>query len=234
MTRRWSGYRRSWTALPAAQRWMLLGLAAALVLANIRQPYPAIAPLQHIPTVALIIAAPPLLWRFPLSDRSVAALLAFFLLHTLAGRYTYSNVPYDAWARAVLGHDVSSLLGLTRNDFDRVVHFSFGLLWVGPVAEVARRHGGLSRRAGICIGFLFVGAASAAYETFEWLLTVVLAPGMADDYNGQQGDVWDSQKDMATAIVGALVTSTWLLWRMPRSGRGVNPRTAAPAFPASA
>lgn len=58
--------------------------------------------------------------------------------------------------------------------------------------------------------FLFVGAVSALHEIFEWLLTVILAPGIADDYNGQQGDVWDAQKDMATAIVGAAIAALWL------------------------
>ncbi len=114
--------------VPPGQRAWIATLAVALALANVHQPYPSTAPLQHIPTVLLILSAPPLLRRFPVSDRSVAALALFFLLHTLAGRYTYSNVPYDAWARALAGHDISSLLGLTRNDFDRVVHFSFGLL----------------------------------------------------------------------------------------------------------
>lgn len=114
---------------------LLLLLILALVLANIRQPYPDLAPLQHIPTVLLLVAAPLLLRRFPLSDGAVASLTAFFLLHTLAGRYTYSNVPYDAWSRALTGHDISTTFGLARNDFDRLVHLSFGLLWVAPLPK---------------------------------------------------------------------------------------------------
>lgn len=35
----------------------------------------------------------------------------------------------------------------------------------------------------------------------------------ADAYNGQQGDVWDPQKDMAMAGLGALVTAAWLRLR---------------------
>ena len=200
------GYLRSWRAVPRAQLRMILVLAAAVVLANVRQPYPEIAPLQHVPTVLLILAAPPLLRRWPLSNGAVGCILVFFLLHTLAGRYTYSNVPYDAWARALTGHDVTKTFGLARNGFDRVVHLSFGLLWTPAVAEAMRRHAGMGWKASLWTAFLFVGAASALYEIFEWLLTIVLAPGMADDYNGQQGDVWDSQKDMATAIAGAVVS----------------------------
>ena len=209
-------YLRSWGALPASQLRMIVALAIAVALANLRQPYPDIAPLQHIPTILLILAAPLLLQRWPLSDGSVVCVLAFLLLHTLAGRYTYSNVPYDAWGRALTGISIDHTFGLVRNDFDRIVHLSFGLFAIRPFAEAARRHGGMGRRAAIINGFLFVGAVSALYEIFEWLLTIILAPGMADEYNGQQGDVWDSQKDMAIALVGGLFVSVWML----RAGKG--------------
>jgi putative membrane protein len=184
---------------------MLAVLALAVVLANIAQPYPDVAPLQHIPTVLLLLAAPFLLRRWPLSDGAVAAATAFMLLHTLAGRYTYSNVPYDAWAQTLTGHTISAAFGLERNGFDRLVHFMFGILSVPLYAEASQRHGGVSRRAALWNALLFVGAVSAAYEIFEWLLTMVIAPEMAADYNGQQGDPWDAQKDMAMAIVGAIL-----------------------------
>ncbi len=50
-------------------------------------------------------------------------------------------------------------------------------------------------------------AIGALYEIVEWLLTLTAPPAMADDYNGQQGDPWDAQKDMALAGVGALLTT---------------------------
>lgn len=206
-----ASYFRAWQALPSRQLVLLLLLILAVALANIHQPYPDLAPLQHIPTVLLIVAGPPLLRRFPLSDGAVGSLTAFLLLHTLAGRYTYSNVPYDAWARALTGHDISSSFGLARNNFDRLVHLCFGLLWTCPFAEGARRHAGLSRRAAAMMAFLFVGAFSAIYEIFEWQLTLLAPANLANDYNGQQGDPWDSQKDMAMAILGAAAASLWAL-----------------------
>ena len=103
------------------------------------------------------------------------------------------------------GHDAGAGVGQARNGFDRIVHFSFGLLAMRPVAEIVRRHGGAGARAAGWTAFLFVGAASAAYEVFEWLLTMVLAPDLAADYNGQQGDPWDAQKDMAMAMLGAML-----------------------------
>ena len=205
-----TGLSRSlWLAVPLVQRRMICALAVAVFVANLRQPYPEIAPLQHIPTVLLLFASPWLLGRWPMSDRAVASLAVFFALHTLAGRYTYSNVPYDAWGRALAGVSIDAAMGWTRNEFDRMVHLSFGLLWVGPVAEIVRRYGGAGGRTGLWFAFLFVGCISALYEVFEWALTMLLAPGMADAYNGQQGDAWDAQKDMAIAMLGALLASLW-------------------------
>lgn len=212
-------YLDAWRTLSRRQLASLLVLALAVVLANIRQPYPTIAPLQHVPTVVLIAAAPSLLRRWPMSDSAILGLLLFWLLHTLGGRYTYSNVPYDDWAVAVTGHSVSGALGLARNGYDRLVHLAFGLLWVAPFAEAMRRHTGMGARASIWTAFLFVGAASAFYEIFEWLLTMLVAPGLADEYNGQQGDVWDPQKDMAIAMFGAAIASVWI-----KPSRGSSPK----------
>jgi len=211
-------YLRSWVALPAPQLRMIVALVIAVVLANVRQPYPDIAPLQHVPTIVLILVAPVLLRRWPLSDSSVGCILVFLLLHTLAGRYTYSNVPYDAWGQALFGISIDKTFGFVRNDFDRLVHLSFGLFAIRPFAEAARRYGAMGRKSAIFSAFLFVGAVSALYEIFEWLITIVLAPGMADEYNGQQGDIWDSQKDMAIALVGGAIMSSWLLMREARKG----------------
>lgn len=191
------------TKVPNAQRWMIALLAAAVILANIAQPYPEIAPLQHVPTVALLLAAPFLLRRWPLSNTAVACILVFFLLHTLGGRYAYSNLPYDQWSRALAGVSINEWLGTTRNHYDRLVHFAFGLLAVPPVVEAARRHAGAGPRLALFFAFLWVMAIGGLYEIFEWLLTLTAPVGLAEDYNGQQGDPWDAQKDMALAALGA-------------------------------
>jgi putative membrane protein len=39
-----------------------------------------------------------------------------------------------------------------------------------------------------------------------------LAPDLAEAYNGPQGDMWDPHKDMAIALLGALVMAA-VLWR---------------------
>ena len=192
-------------ALPRAQK-VLLGLLAALLLAaQIAQPYPEIALLQHIPTLLFLLASPWVLRRWPLSTASLACIVAFLALHTLGGRYAYSNVPYDDWARALSGTTLSDAMGWSRTHYDRLVHFAFGALSVIPVAEVARRWGGLTPRGAALTVLAWVLAISCLYEIFEWLLTIVAAGETADRYNGQQGDIWDAQKDMAFAALGAIL-----------------------------
>src|SRR5688500_19040000 len=115
---------------------MLAGLALLLILAQVKQPYPAVAPLHHLPTLVLLLAAPCLLRRRPLSDAALGCILLFFALHTIGGRCTYTNVPYDAVAEAITGQSLSGMFGFARNHYDRLVHFAYGVLAVLPVREV--------------------------------------------------------------------------------------------------
>ncbi|EPR09809.1 hypothetical protein M527_06685 [Sphingobium indicum IP26] len=212
-----------WKAVPVAQRRMIIVAVAAIFAANVDQPYPELAPLQHGPTLLLALVAPWLLRRWPLSNGSAACILIFLLLHTLGGRYIYSYVPYDAWARAVSGHDVSGTFGLARNGYDRLVHFAFGALLTAPMAEAVRRHGNMRAGWSLAFAFIFVGFAGALYEIFEWLLSVVAAGRTADWYNGQQGDMWDPQKDMAAAQIGSALALVWLLATRQGQGEAISP-----------
>ncbi len=192
------------SATPPAQRRLIGLLLALLLIAQIDQPYREVALLQHIPTMLFLVASPWLLRRWSLSTAAVACIVAFLALHTLGGRYAYSNVPYDDWARALSGTSLSEAFGWTRNHYDRLVHFAFGALSAVPVTEVVRRWGGLGARGAMLAVLGWVLSVSALYEVFEWLLTIVAAGETADRYNGQQGDMWDAQKDMALAALGAI------------------------------
>ncbi|MBU0555746.1 MAG: DUF2238 domain-containing protein [Alphaproteobacteria bacterium] len=204
-------------ALPPLQ-WALLGsLLLAVALANINQPFPELAPLQHAPTVFLILAAPWLLRRWPLNTRSVTMIWLFLLLHTLGGRYIYSYVPYEGWFASLAGDAFGSLTSGERNAYDRFVHLMFGVLLTPVFAETGQRHWGLRWGVSWFLGFAIVGLVGALYEVFEWLLTLVLAHETADYYNGQQGDIWDPQKDMAIAQIGSGLA--WLLAGLKRKRR---------------
>ena len=79
-----------------------------------------------------------------------------------------------------------------------------------PTREFLLRHLGIRRRLALYLAVESVIAVSAVYELFEWFLSIVLAGPMAADYNGQQGDMWDAQKDMALASLGALLSAVVL------------------------
>jgi putative membrane protein len=203
----------AWRAIPARQRLMLAGLALLLVLVQVKQPFPATAPLHHLPTLTLLLAAPFLLRRLPLTDPALACIILFFVLHTIGGRYTYTNVPYDAWARSLFGHPLSEMFGWSRNHYDRLVHFGYGVLAILPVREALQRHAGLRPRTSLYIAVESVLAVSALYEIVEWLFTLTMEGSLATAYNGQQGDLWDAQKDMALAALGAVLAAGALAMR---------------------
>lgn len=131
----------------------------------------------------------------------------------MAARWTYSDVPYVAWGKALLGFDIDATLGFKRNMFDRLVHFSFGAMLVGPMFEIFSRYARQGRRLALYNAIMFVLGASAFYEIFEWLLAVFMSPEAAEAYNGQQGDMFDSPKDMAMATFGGLIVLIAIQWR---------------------
>lgn len=193
---------------------LVLALAVGLAVSLWKPLYPHEQKLQHVPTV---VALGCLYWsirRGVLSTGSFACLAIFLALHIVGARYIYSYTPYDDWIRAITGSSPADWFGWQRNHYDRFVHFAFGALFVRPTAELAVRYGGMSRSWGTAFGVLSVLGASLVYEVAEWLLTLVASPLDAEAYNGQQGDFWDAQKDMALAAAGALVAAAW--GRRPR------------------
>ena len=134
---------------------------------------------------------------FPLSDLSYLLITAFMTLHAVGSHYTYANVPLGFW--------IQNAFGLSRNHFDRIVHFSFGLLMAYPIREVFLR---VANARGFWAYYLPLDvtlAFSALYEIMEMVVATMVAPGTGDAWLGTQGDVWDPQKDMGLAALGALL-----------------------------
>ena len=52
----------------------------------------------------------------------------------------------------------------------------------------------------------FIIATSASYELIEWLVAIIFTADWAEQFLGQQGDIFDAQKDTALATVGAVVS----------------------------
>jgi putative membrane protein len=134
--------------------------------------------------------------RFVLSYVSHAAIIAFLVLHCVGSHYTYSEVPIGGWFRDVFG--------LSRNHFDRVVHFAFGLLLAYPVRELVLRRMHVHGRWSYALPALVIAAGSAAYEIIEWAAAGIANEDTGIAYVGAQGDIWDGQKDMLLAVLGGV------------------------------
>lgn len=157
----------------------------------------------------LVFAAMPLLiWSYPrlrLSNTAYALLFVFFALHAVGAHYTYAEVPYDRWAKALTGHTVSEALGLDRNHYDRLVHFSYGLLATPAAIEVLDARAPQRGPWRWLVPLLFMVSHSTIYEMIEWAAAAVFGGDLGQAYLGTQGDVWDAQKDSAMAGLGALI-----------------------------
>lgn len=146
------------------------------------------------------------MWRkFPLSRISCVLLFVFLMLHELGAHYTYSEVPYDAWFEQLTGRGLNERLGFERNHFDRLVHFSYGLLVAYPMREVFVRVASARGFWGYFLPLDVVMSTSMLYELVEWGASVAFGGDLGQAYLGTQGDVWDAHKDMLLATLGALL-----------------------------
>lgn len=204
------------SSVPKPQWVMLALIALGIPCSIVGALYPENTWLQVGPVAIGLLFIPSFLRRCPLSNTAAAAITSFILLHLLAARWSYSYVPYEQWLGPFVGAD--GIFGWQRNMFDRVVHFLFGVLAVPACAEIAYIRGRLPQGWVLLFAVLFVLAVSCVYEIFEWLLTLTLAPADAGAYNGEQGDRFDSQKDMALAAIGALIALPWARWHLNSLG----------------
>ena len=153
------------------------------------------------------------------SRLSYTLIFIFLCLHTIGGHYTYSEVPYDDWFRALTGRTFNSLVGWKRNNYDRVVHFSYGLLLAYPVREIFLRVANVRGFWGYFLPLDLTMSTSMIYELGEWATAEVFGGNLGPAYLGTQGDVWDAHKDMALASLGALLAMLVIAlvnWRFQR------------------
>ena len=143
--------------------------------------------------------------RLLLSRVSYTLIFVFLCLHAIGAHHTYSLVPYDEWWQGLTGHSLNEQLGWERNHFDRVVHFLYGLLLAYPVRELMFRVADVRGFWGYFFPVALTMASSALYELIEWVAAVLFGGDLGVAFLGTQGDVWDGQKDMALATLGALL-----------------------------
>lgn len=180
-------------------------------------PWPAEKALHDSLTVLAVVL---LCWfgrRLPVS--SFVTVLIFLTLHTIAARWLYSSVPYDEWTFDLFGFRLSEVFGWHRNHFDRLVHFTYGVCATVVLQRVLRDRTSWRPLWRAMVAVEVVISTSAVYELLEWAIAETLSPATAEAYNGQQGDMWDPHKDIALAVLGAVITVLIIAGRQ-RGARG--------------
>ena len=156
----------------------------------------------------VVIIVPVLIFsskNFPLSKISYTLIFIFLCLHEIGAHYTYALVPYDQWFNSIFGRTFNSIFGWERNHFDRLVHFSYGLLLAYPIREMFHRVVNVSGFWGYFLPLDVCMSTSMLFELFEWAAVEIFAGDLGVAYLGTQGDIWDAHKDMGLASLGAVV-----------------------------
>lgn len=196
---------RSLPATDVAGQWRAVPLLALLVLVLAALVISGVSPNDRttwwLEVFPVLIVIPLLLAsyrRFELTTLAYSLIAVHALILILGGAYTYAQVP--------LGFSLQEWFGLARNPYDRIGHFAQGFVPAVVVREILVRRSPL--RPGKWLSFLVLCvclAISAAYELLEFGSALILGQG-ADQFLGTQGDPWDTQWDMTTALLGAIVS----------------------------
>ena len=181
----------------------------------------AIAPAYRqdwlLENVIVLVAVPLLVLtyrRLRFLNFAYTCLFIFFVLHEIGAHYTYSEVPWREWLATMTGGNSGTGAIAVRNHFDRLVHFSYGMLVMPAAWELLQARATPRGIWRYLLPLLFLVSHSVIYELIEWGAALVFGGDLGAAYLGTQGDEWDAQKDMALAALGAV---TGLLLVVARS-----------------
>lgn len=176
--------------------WMAVFIAVLAWSAIDPKDYPTWT-LEVLPAMA----AAAILWftrhRFPLTRMLYVLILIHCVVLIVGGHYTYAEVPFFDWIRDEFAQE--------RNNYDKLGHFMQGFVPAIAAREITIRNAVFSGAGwrnffivGLCLGL------SAFYELIEWVVALA-SDEAAEAFLGTQGDVWDTQSDMAFALAGAIL-----------------------------
>jgi len=135
--------------------------------------------------------------KFRLTPLLYVLILIHAVVLMVGGHYTYAEVPLFDW--------IKQLFDLERNNYDKLGPFMQEFAPAILAREILLRLSVINGRGwtafivvSICLAF------SALYELIEWAVAVMVGSS-AEAFLGTQGYVWDTQADMAFALVGAIL-----------------------------
>jgi putative membrane protein len=178
-------------------QWICAGIVALLLITSYHPDKVFDWFLENAAVAVTLIGISITYRRMPFSDLSFLLMFIYLCIHEYGAHYKYSDVPVGEWLKP--------LLHTTRNHYDRISHFSFGLFLAYPIREIAMRKLRVQGKWLYVLPVESILAISAIYEMFEALMASILTPERGEEFVGMQGDMWDSQKDMFDAGLGALI-----------------------------
>ena len=134
------------------------------------------------------------------SDLSYLLVCIYLCLHVYGSKYTYAENPFGYWLK--------DAFNMSRNHYDRIVHFSFGFLLAYPMREMFLKWLKYPKWVAWLLPIEITLSISAFYELIEWAVADLFFKAQGDAYLGTQGDVWDAQKDIFLAFCGAIIATT--------------------------
>lgn len=146
--------------------------------------------------------------RYPLRNRSYWMIFLFLCIHEWGAHHKYADVPLGEWMK--------NWLHTNRNHYDRVAHFAFGLFFAWPFHEVFVRWAGVRHGWAYYLPIEASLATGAVYEITESVVASIVSPEAGEAFVGLQGDIWDAQKDIALAALGATVSVIVLFLKRER------------------
>ena len=138
--------------------------------------------------------------KYKFSDLSYLLICVYLCLHVYGSKYTYAENPF--------GYYVKDLFDTSRNQYDRIVHFGFGFLLAYPMRELFLKWLNFPKKVSWILPIEITLSIGALYELIEWAVADVFFKAQGDAYLGTQGDIWDAQKDIFMAFLGAILATT--------------------------
>lgn len=158
--------------------------------------------LEVFPAMIALIVLAITYKNFRLTPLVYSLILIHCIILMVGGHYTYAQVP--------LFDFIKELLNQERNNYDKLGHFAQGFIPAMIAREIIIKKSIITIESWrnffiicFCLGF------SAFYELVEWWVAIYSGEG-ANDFLGTQGYIWDTQSDMAWALLGAILALIFL------------------------
>lgn len=153
--------------------------------------------LEVVPAIIGIIILTFTYKNFKLTTLVYILILIHCIILMVGGHYTYAEVPLFDYIKEIFNQD--------RNNYDKVGHFAQGFVPAMVAREIVIRKNVFnfsSWRNFFIVCFCL--AFSAFYELIEWWVAIFSGED-AEAFLGTQGYIWDTQSDMALALLGSIV-----------------------------